>query len=169
MTPLKLPVAKKPWIMVGRYHICMGAAGIGTRPIRMVTYIMSGIIIEFSHNGIIRIGFHTTGAPNTIGSLMLKIAGKMVTVADGLQSLTLGSHAKDNQSKGRALSADVSDTHQSLHQVDVGSCLSCRYGCILASIPVIQIAHAIGNRIQVNPKEYRKQVKKLTSTTPYQV
>ena len=79
MTPLKLPVAKKPWIMVGRYHICMGAAGIGTRPIRMVTYIMSGIIIEFSHNGIIRIGFHTTGAPNTIGSLMLKIAGKMVT------------------------------------------------------------------------------------------
>ena len=45
---------------------------------RITRYIRLGIIIELRHSGIIRIGFHTTGAPNTIGSLILKIAGKDV-------------------------------------------------------------------------------------------
>ena len=41
---------------------------------------MEGITIEFKHNGIIRIGFQTTGAPNTIGSLILKNPGTEVTL-----------------------------------------------------------------------------------------
>ena len=45
--------------------------------------------IEFKHNGIIKIGFQTTGAPKTIGSLILKIAGKTHTFPIAFKRFTL--------------------------------------------------------------------------------
>ena len=50
---------------------------------------MLGMTIEFKHNGIIKIGFQTTGAPKTIGSLILKIAGKTHTFPIAFKRFTL--------------------------------------------------------------------------------
>ena len=89
ITPLILPVTRYPWMILGKYHICIGAPGTGTRPILITIYRIVGITIEFRHKGIIKIGFHTTGAPKTIGSFMLNMAGKMQTFPIAYNLFTL--------------------------------------------------------------------------------
>ena len=76
-------------MIFGKYHICIGALGTGTNPILITKYMMLGMTIEFKHNGIIKIGFQTTGAPKTIGSLILKIAGKTHTFPIAFKRFTL--------------------------------------------------------------------------------
>ncbi len=110
INPRKSVLTKKVEIPTGKYHNCNTSDGIVTIPRFKTTYVITGMMIPFSHIGTMRIGLKAIGDPKITGSLILKIEGTIVTRPMAFKCFDLASNTMST-TKGSVVPIPPIHTH----------------------------------------------------------